>query len=198
MPSRLEEPNLPVTVLDYAECVIKLGAQLLSGLGSVSNGSGHGAGYWVATTPLAVPVGPFTDNSEVHLLGTFDCLVNKAREAERNFAEGLGAFTFNVRHCSAFRKDEDGNVGYGQGIVIDDDGTPLFIDIESELVFDALRADVERPLRDRIRVSSQIVGLLCNEVRFFRGDHRVLREHVGFLSSLVSQASVDEAAESDQ
>lgn len=119
--------------------------------------------------------------------GVFDLLLSDEIRLEREFAEFGYCVCPHVDYRLAMVRDDDANVVCRVGAVIDDGDTASGLLILRQPVVDSLvGGNIERPLRDRLRVCTYLVRLGCQCVGLFGDSTGFLREAVGRLRDLIA------------
>lgn len=123
----------------------------------------------------------------------FDVLLDRALHVEHHLAErchipGRTGISYDM----ASYVDDDGGLHSGVCAVVDADGDPIIVNLEHPSIADVVLGDVQRPLRDRVRVASELVRIYRDAVCLLglpqgcRGQVVAgLGEAVGLLGELV-------------
>lgn len=174
--------------LEVGEFYLNLGRMVLAARGIPSDMNNVATGVGMSGANLV-------DGSVVKVARDLDglvldvqhVLVERSLEIERELSEGRNVFRTPASHRLVLTPREGGHIDSTYGTVIENGDGPVYvIDFDSPEIVDYFSGYVEGTAGDCIRVRSQLVGLLCDEVRFSGLDVGVLRDAVGLLGDAVS------------
>lgn len=174
--------------LEVGQFYLNLGRTVLSARGIPSDMNNVATGVGMPGADLVdSPVMEVSRHADGAVLDVHKVLIQRSLEIERELSEGRNFFHSPARHRLVFMPREDGHIDRTYGTVIEhNDGGSIVIDFNSPGIVDYFGGYVEGTSGDCVRVRSQLVGLLCDEVRFSGLDVGVLRDAVGLLGDAIS------------
>lgn len=122
----------------------------------------------------------------------FEVLRDRAIQVETDLAERRHIYRTGLSYGMATYIDNDGHLASGVSAIIDDNAATVILNLEDPAVQDIVLGGAQRPLRDQIRVTSELVRLYRDAVCLLglpdglRGNViRGFRESVAVLGDLV-------------
>lgn len=174
--------------LEVGQFYLKFGRALLTARGLPGDMHNVTTGMRMSRTELAdSPVLEHSHHADGAVLDVQEVLIQRSLKIERELSEGRNFFHTPASHRLVLLPRKDGHIDSTYGTVIEhNDGSSIVIDFNSPEIVNYLSGQVQGSTGDRVRVLSQIVGLLCDEVRFCGLDVGVLRDAVGLLGDAIS------------
>lgn len=173
---------------EVGQFYLNIGRTVLSARGLPSDMNNVATGVGMPGADLVdSPVMEVSRHADGAVLDVHKVLIQRSLEIERELSEGRNFFRAPASHRLVLTPREDGHIDSTYGTVIEhNDGSSIVIDFNSPEIVDYFGGYVEGTAGDCIRVRSQLVGLLCDEVRFSGLDVGVLRDAVGLLGNAIS------------